>query len=122
MSKPLAWMYTDRWGTHFTEDKREILDGIGIEEFTPLGDNQRIIFWENKANELEHDRNNLLSQLDGAQDIAFRASEAHVITMGKFLEAESVIKELLEEYRALDLPYGSKAYQRANEFISDKTI
>ena len=34
------------------------------------------------------------------------------------VEARSIIKELLAEYRALDLPYGSKAYQRGNEFIN----
>ena len=34
--KPIAWMYTDRWGTHFTEDENEILDGVGIESVTPL--------------------------------------------------------------------------------------
>ena len=34
--KPIAWMYTDRWGTHFTEDENEILDGVGIESWTPL--------------------------------------------------------------------------------------
>jgi len=32
----VAWMYTDSWGTHFTESAREILDTIGIESFTPL--------------------------------------------------------------------------------------
>jgi len=36
----------------------------------------------------------------------------------KLEEARAIIKDLLAEYRALDLPYGSKAYQRGNEFIN----
>lgn len=34
--RPTAWMYTDRWGTHFAEEEREVLDGVGIESCTPM--------------------------------------------------------------------------------------
>jgi len=44
--KPIAWMYTDRWGTHFTEDENEILDGVGIESWTPLLAEHDVIKWQ----------------------------------------------------------------------------
>lgn len=34
--EPVAWMFTDSWGTHFTEDKRDWYDTVGIESVTPL--------------------------------------------------------------------------------------
>lgn len=33
---PVVWRYVDNCGTHFTEDENDILNGEGIEEFTPL--------------------------------------------------------------------------------------
>ena len=34
--RPTAWMYTDRWGTHFTEDENEVLDAEGVESCVTL--------------------------------------------------------------------------------------
>jgi hypothetical protein len=34
--KPVAWRYTDSFGTHFTEDSKDILDTPGIESWTAL--------------------------------------------------------------------------------------
>lgn len=34
--KPVAWMYADSWGTHFTEEKREVMESHGVEEVTEL--------------------------------------------------------------------------------------
>ena len=35
-SEPVAWVFTDAWGTHYTDDKREWFDAVGIESVTPL--------------------------------------------------------------------------------------
>jgi hypothetical protein len=34
--KPIAWRYTDSWGTHFTEDHRDVYDSPGVETWTAL--------------------------------------------------------------------------------------
>jgi hypothetical protein len=36
LGEPVAWMFTNAWGTHYTDDKRDWLDAIGIESVTPL--------------------------------------------------------------------------------------
>lgn len=42
---------------------------------------------------------------------------AHLIDAEEDTGATEVIKELMAEFRAADLPYGSKAYLRANEYL-----
>jgi len=34
--KPVAWMYRDAWGTHFTDDRWDVLDALGVEDVTGL--------------------------------------------------------------------------------------
>ena len=36
LEEPVAWMFSDSWGTHYTDDKREWYDAVGIESVTPL--------------------------------------------------------------------------------------
>lgn len=34
--KPIAWRYTDSFGTHFTEDRREVFNNPKVETWTTL--------------------------------------------------------------------------------------
>lgn len=34
--EPIGWLYTDAYGTHYTDEKREWYDAVGIEEVIPL--------------------------------------------------------------------------------------
>lgn len=36
LGEPVAWMFSDNYGTHYTDDKREWYDGVGIESVIPL--------------------------------------------------------------------------------------
>lgn len=36
LGKPTDWKFTTSSGTHYTDDKRDWLDGYGIESVTPL--------------------------------------------------------------------------------------
>ena len=39
--KPIAWRYTDAFGTHFTDDRREVFNVPGVETWTALYGEER---------------------------------------------------------------------------------
>jgi len=93
--RPTAWMYTDRWGTHFTEDENELLDAEGVESSTPLLAEQDVkAHVDALARALDTTQINLgncINRLDKALALLRTIKNSHVNGVGWSVEIDEVV-------------------------------
>lgn len=103
--KPIAWMYTDRWGTHFTEDENEILDGVGIESWTPLlAEHDAKTHVDALTRALDATQVNLgncTNRLDKALALLRTIKNSHVNGVGWSVEIDEVVNNVERTRRAV---------------------